>query len=418
MNILKLSWKNLTHKPLNMFMSLILFGLGVALISFLILLNKQLEAQKDNNLAGIDMVIGAKGSPLQMILCSMYHVDNPTGNIKIGDAKAFMRPGHPLVEMAVPISVGDNYRNYRIVGTSKDIITLYEGTMETGRLWEKPYEATIGASVAADLGLKEGDRFESSHGLVTGDEFGHEGAEPFVVVGILAPSNSVLDQLILCSTPTIWMVHSDHGTEMPGDTTSTHEGHDHDSDKPLYEHVDEEITSLLIRFKARNFQTLNLPRNINENTPLMAASPPILINKFFSQLGIGLDVIKYLAAAIVLVSGISLFIFLFAALRERKYELALMRVMGSSQVSLFILILLEAILLAVLGFLLGIGISHLGMELLGTFLKDNFRYNFTGWQFYIEEAWIFAGAIALALVAAIPLAFQASQTDISQTLSE
>ena len=137
MNLLTLSWKNLTHKPLNMFMSLVLFGLGVGLISFLILLNKQLEAQKDNNLAGIDMVIGAKGSPLQMILCSMYHVDNPTGNIKIGDAKVFMRPGHPLIDVAVPISVGDNYRNYRIVGTTHAMVDLYKGKLASGKLWKE-----------------------------------------------------------------------------------------------------------------------------------------------------------------------------------------------------------------------------------------------------------------------------------------
>ena len=90
MNLIKLSWKNLTSKPLSMLLSLILFALGVGLISFLLLLNKQVQEKFEKNLAGIDLVIGAKGSPLQMILCSMYHIDSPTGNISIKEAKPFL----------------------------------------------------------------------------------------------------------------------------------------------------------------------------------------------------------------------------------------------------------------------------------------------------------------------------------------
>ncbi|MFT5385969.1 MAG: putative ABC transport system permease protein, partial [Saprospiraceae bacterium] len=125
MNIFKLSWKNLTSKPLAMLLSLVLFALGVGLISLLLLINKQLEDKFQKNLAGIDLVVGAKGSPLQLILNSMYHVDAPTGNITIGEAKAFLREGHPLIKIAVPLSVGDSYESYRIIGTNHKILELY-----------------------------------------------------------------------------------------------------------------------------------------------------------------------------------------------------------------------------------------------------------------------------------------------------
>lgn len=414
MNLLLLSWKNLTYKPLNLLMSLVLFGLGVGLITFLILVDRQLEEKKDNNLAGIDLVIGAKGSPLQLILCAMYHVDNPTGNIRIGDAKAFMRPEHPLIATAVPVSVGDNYQNYRIVGTTPAYLDLYEATIAQGRIWEALYEVVIGASVANDLGLKLGDEFQSSHGLVTGFDT-HEGA--FKVVGILASTNSVIDQLILCNTPSIWAAHDDHGGPEIDSVAGGHEAHSYDLTKPLYEFEDQEITALLVRYKMRNFQTISLPRNINENTPFMAAPPPILINSFYDQLGVGIEAIQYLAYAIAVVSGLSLFIFLYSSLKERKYELALMRVMGGSSAQLFFLVLLEALIIAIWGYLIGLLLSHGGMELLGGFLKENFRYEFSGWKFYPLEWIVFGVAVLVAFLVAVGPAIQASRTDISETLS-
>ena len=91
-----------------MTLSLVLFALGVGLISLLLILNKQLQDQFEKNLAGINLVVGAKGSPLQLILSSMYHIDSPTGNIPIKSAKALMNPKHPLIDQAIPLSMGDS----------------------------------------------------------------------------------------------------------------------------------------------------------------------------------------------------------------------------------------------------------------------------------------------------------------------
>jgi len=188
MNSIKLSWKNLTSKPLAMLLSLVLFALGVGLISLLLLLNKQLEEKFQKNLAGIDLVIGAKGSPLQLILNSMYHVDAPTGNI----------------------TVGDSYKTYRIIGTNKKILDLYEAEIGSGKLWEEDFEVTIGAAIAEILNLKIGDEFHSSHGFVSDGINEHSDSEPFKVTGILQPTGSVVDQLILTNTASIWKVHGSH----------------------------------------------------------------------------------------------------------------------------------------------------------------------------------------------------------------
>ena len=165
MNLIKLAWKNSVHNPLNLLLNLILLTLGIGLISFILSINTQLKDKFDKNLADIDLVIGAKGSPLQLILSSMYHIDSPTGNISIGECKAFLRDGHPLIKRSVPLSMGDNYKGFRIIGTDHAILELYNAEIETGEYWSNLLEVTVGASVARELNLELGSTFKSSHGF-------------------------------------------------------------------------------------------------------------------------------------------------------------------------------------------------------------------------------------------------------------
>ncbi len=413
MNVFVLAWKNLVNKPLSMILSLILFGLGVGLVSLLFLLNRQMQEKFDKNLADIDLVIGAKGSPLQLILCNMYHIDSPTGNISIKEAKPFLNPNHPLIDKAVPLSLGDSHKGYRIVGTLHSFLELYNAEVGQGDLWEEDFEVTIGAGVAEDLKLKIGDKFHSSHGFVLDDNLIHDDGEMFKVVGILNPTGAVADQLILTNTQSIWKTH-DH---------AAHDDHDHDHDhdhepKTLLEAEDKNITSLLVRFKTRNYQTLNMARSINENTNMQAANPPIEINRLHEMVGVGEEALRALAIIIVIVSGFSIFISLFDSLRDRRYELALMRVMGASRFKLFSLIILEGLLLAFAGFIIGMALSHTGMEVLADFMKSAYRYSFTGMVFLKEEIFLFLGALGIGVISAVIPAIQASRTDISETLTD
>ena len=308
MNAINLSWKNLTYKPLSMALSIVLFSLGIGLISLLLLLQDQLEKNFEKNLAGIDLVVGAKGSPLQLILNSMYHIDAPTGNISLKEAKPFLNPKHPLIETVIPISLGDNLKGYRIVGTTQEIIELYDASIAEGKIWERNFEVTIGAGVASELGIGIGYDFRSSHGFVDDESLIHDDVESFKVVGILKPTGSVIDQLILTTTQSFWLVHN-HGGEESQEESDEHEeeGHDHEGEhehdhenelrvipKPLLEEDDdEEITSLLLKFKGRNFQALNLQRNINENTDMQAATPAIEINRLYSLMDTGEQACAY-----------------------------------------------------------------------------------------------------------------------------
>ena len=427
MQFFKLAFKNLFHRPLNLALSLILFALGVGLISFLLLFNAQVKEKFEANLAGIDLVIGAKGSPLQLILCNMYHIDNPTGNIKIKDAKAFLNPRHPLLKKSVPLSLGDNYRSFRIVGTNHDILSLYGGQIKEGSLWKKDLEVTIGATVARKAGLKIGDAFVSSHGFDEDPDLAHDHAK-FKVSGILKGTGTVLDQLILTNTASIWEMHT-HAEAAAED----HEDHDHihaaadtldphvhdNSNLDLLAHPEEQITSILVQYKsASNYQALNMPRAINENTSMQAASPAYEINKLYDMIGTGTETIRYIALLIAVVSLISIFISLYQSMKQRKYELALLRVMGSSRAGLFLLILIEGLGIAFLGWLCGMVLSHVGMSILGNYLTEDFGYDFQAWVLLEEERYLFFISLALGAVAALVPAWKAANTDINQTLGE
>jgi putative ABC transport system permease protein len=474
MSTFRLAIKNLFNKPMNLILSLILFSLGVGLISFLLLFNKQLNEKFQNNLADIDLVIGAKGSPLQLILCNMYHVDNPTGNINIKDAKPFLNPKHPLIAKAVPLSLGDSYRSYRIIGTNHDILEIYNGSIDKGRLWKKDLEVVIGNQVANKASLKIGDSFVSSHGFTDDEDLAHDHAK-FKVVGILKPTGSVIDQLILTNTASIWEMHDhpesgpiiikegeehkheekekhDHNTAHHDDheshdhegehdhhdhaeTEHNHSNHDdHESDTvevaddghihdnsitDLLSHEDKQITSILIKYKnKKSLPALNMPRSINENTAMQAASPAYEINKLYSMIGTGTETIRSIAILIALVSLISIFISLYSSLKEKKYELALMRVLGSGRSNLFLLILFEGIIIAILGWVLGTLISHIGLAFMGHYLSEDFRYSFDAWRMISEEWWILLVSIALGIVAALIPAYSAYNTDINKTLGK
>jgi len=180
MNILSLSFRNLISRPLGNILSLVLLALGVGMVALLLHVNNHVQQQMENNIRGIDMVVGAKGSPLQLILSAVYHIDAPTGNIPLSEVEKLKK--NPWVSTAIPLSYGDSYKGYRIVGTDHQYPEHYEATVAEGRLWETSFEVTVGAKAARDLKLKVGDTFQGAHGFAEGGET--HGDKDYTVVGI------------------------------------------------------------------------------------------------------------------------------------------------------------------------------------------------------------------------------------------
>ena len=402
MNIFKLSIKNIISKPLSSLLSLALLVFGIGIISLLLQLNSLIKNQMDNNLKGIDMVVGAKGSPLQLILSAVYHIDSPTGNISIEDAKKIK--DNRMVGSSIDLLYGDNYKGYRIVGTDDEFLDLYGAKIKDGRKWQDPFEVVVGSKIHSKFGLKLDDELMSSHGLrETGEAHGDQ---LFKIVGLLEPSNSVIDQLIVTSPESIWDLHAEHD----------HSEDEHD-DEHDHEHDDEEITAMLIKFQ-NPMNIIQFPRQINEETNLQAAVPSYEISRLFKLFGFGIETLTYLAYLIIIVSAFSLFINLFNSMRDRKYEMALIRTLGSSRRQLSFMIIFESLILTTVGFLLGLLVSRLGVMFVSSLMEESLNYNLNSFGILNEELWLLILSIFIGLISSIIPALQVYNLNISEVLGD
>lgn len=414
--IAKIAWRNITHKPLNTILSLILLTAAVAIISLLMLLQEQFEKQFSGNIDNIDMVIGAKGSPLQLILSAVYQIDAPTGNISYDQAKTYIH--HPFAKSAVPLAFGDNYRGFKIVGTKPQYLELYGKGLQSGKMFESSFDVVVGSEVAKKLSLKIGDKFFGSHGDAEQGEVHEEYA--YLITGIAAPSGKVADNLILTKIESVWSMHDSH------DHNPVHgeEGHVHEEDED-HAHDDaiadvsagKEITAVLVRFRNKMAFVL-WPRLIAQNTDMQAVSPVFEINRLFSLFGVGLSAMEYLAYGIMLISGISIFIALYSTLKERKYEFALMRISGASRLQLLLLVLAESIFLCVAGFIIGTVVGRMALYFISSATEQEFKMSFEPFAFAWEkEGILLLVTIFVGVIAAVIPAVKAYTLNISKTLS-
>lgn len=406
MNMFKLSWKYLIAKPLSTGLNILLLALGLAIITVLILIQDQFENKMTKDAEGIDLVVGAKGSPLQLILSSVYHIDFPTGNIDMEEAMSLSR--NRLVKNIIPLGMGDNYQGYRIVGSNYDYLDLYNAEVETGTRWVKPFDVVLGKEVADKLGFKVGDEFIGSHGIGSSS---HEHDEhPYMITGILEPMGNVLDKLILTSIESVWYTHD--------------EGHDHDKfEAPVsttgFPETDEdrEVTSLLVQYR-NPMAAVQLPRFVNSRSSLQAASPSFEISRLFELLGIGITLIQGLAIIIIVIAGLGIFIALFNSLKERKYDLAVMRTLGASSGQLFMHIILEGVILTFLGAVVGIIIGHLFLLVLVMQNEQGAISTLSAAVFLKEELYILGYALLVGVLASLIPAWNAYQTDIAKQLTK
>ena len=416
--ITKLAWRNIWFKPLNTILSIILLTSSVAIITVLILLEKQFEEKFTNNLDGIDLVMGAQGSPLQLILSSIYQVDAPTGNISLDSAKVWMQ--NPMVGKAIPLAFGDNYKGFKILGTTQDYLSHFKVEFSEGKTFDKNFEVVIGSEIAQKLTLNVGDEFFGSHGDSEEGEVHDHYA--YKVVGIAKPTGKVVDNLILCNIPTVWQMHH-QGHENPehGEEGHVHEeGDEHEHHEATDLTIDEpgmEITSVLLQMR-NPMAKLTWQRIIPQNTKMQAASPAIEINRLFTLFGVGIEALRYLAYGIMLISGISIFIALFNTLKERKTEFALLRVNGAKRRQLLALVLIESLLLCFVGFIFGTILGRIALVMISKSSEADFKLSFNPYEFiWNKEGWLLALTLIVGIVAALIPAIKAYSLNISKTLA-
>ena len=309
---------------------MLLMVLGMTIITVSILVNQITKDTFNKNNPNLDVVVGAKGSPLQLVLSSIHHIDIPTGNISYKNAKNIIK--HPAIKFGVPISLGDNFQNFRIVGTDKKLFKLYNAEIKIGSIWEKPMQAVIGYNVATLTQLKIDKFFVGSHGLIdTGDIHAEQ---PYKVVGILKRTGTVLDNLIITSLESVWSLHSNQNDAVMNNNNL-------------------EVTALLLKYKNKT-SAFSFPRLINKNTNMQAASPNLEISKLFKLTGEAYKAINYLSILIVSLSFVGILFTLLNNISERKYDLAILRTLGFTKEKIFSIILIEGMTISFLGSFIGL----------------------------------------------------------------
>ena len=327
---------SLKARWLNTILSILLTSFGVTLALLITQFGNHIQKRLQIDGQGIDIVVGAKGSPLQLILSSIYHIDIPTGNISYQKAKEIIK--NPKIKEAIPLALGDNWRGYRIVGTTFDYIKHYNGIIDEGRIWDKTFEIVAGS----DVELKINDEFSGAHGLSGGGNIHHH--ERYKVIGKLKPTGSVLDRLILTSLNSVLQIHGLKNIDFEQNNKENHEHennhedhHDHEKSEERhkyekneehYKHEDifkennkhteshdqnnsinndkthqdilgtPEITALLIKTKTP-ISNINLPRQINREGSFQAANPAMEMTRLTSMLGIGSNAFGILSLILI-----------------------------------------------------------------------------------------------------------------------
>ncbi|MEO1730592.1 MAG: ABC transporter permease [Pseudomonadota bacterium] len=442
--MISLALAYLRDRPLTTALNVLLLAISVAMLVLLLQFSTQATERFERDAEGVDLVVGAKGSPLQLILSSIFHVDQPTGNLPYSSLELLRRD--PAVARAVPLALGDNFQGFRIVGTDASFSDLYDTELSEGRAFDGEMEAVLGASVAAQTGAELGQKFVGSHGLEDGEDGdqGHDHA-PFETVGILKPTGTVVDRLILTSYQTVWHVHGiEHAHYDGGDhehEAHDEEGHGHDDDHDTdAEHahdgteptdafseqadilqaqgngLEQELTALLVTYRNAS-GAVRIPSLINRQTEMQSAVPAQETARLLELLGASIEGIRLFAWLLALTGGLAIFVALLNMARSREADLALLRVMGASRVQVFATVIMEGVLTAALGAVIGWIAAHIALMVAQSSFATLADLGLKAWQPVSAEGMLIVAVLCIGALAALIPAMRVYNIDPARILA-
>jgi len=410
MSLWRIAWSYLWNRKLTTIMTVLSVALGVALISAVLTLREQTQKRFEEEGQAFDLVIGAKGNPLQLVLSTVYFLDAPVGNIQKADIDKIRTMED--VTAAFPLGMGDTYKGYRIVGTVRELMDFKWGerhpyALADGRYWEKPYEAVIGQGVAQDTGLKVGATFTGMHGFVQGGGAEEHAEKPYTVVGVMALSGTPNDRAIFCDIQSVWDVH-EHPADAAGGADN--DGHEH--------HPGDEVTAALVKL-ATPAMRFELKDKINKGYNVMAAVPVMEIQKLYDQLlGTAKAVLLAIGYLVVVISSMSILIGLYMAILQRRRDLAIMRALGATRGEIFGAVLIEAFWVTLLGLVAGWALGVLTCKLLGLYLAAKLGFHIAAISLSADLITAYSAVLLMGMIAGILPAWQAYRTDIARDLAE
>lgn len=393
----QLAWRRVVRRPATSGLVVLLLALGVASIAAITMAMRQAGSAAERNAAAADLVIGTKSSAVQLVLAGVFHLDAPPPPFELAAAQAIL--AHRSVERWVPVALGDSLAGHRVVGTAPQAFAaLYGGALRAGGWPEGHGDAVLGAEVARRTGLAVGDRFATAHGLSEGGEQ-HEGHD-LQVAGVLARTNTVLDQLALVPLEAVWRAHG------------AAEGHEPFARRP--DDPTGKVSLVLVTLRSP-LGRLALPRLVDATTSLQAASPASESVKLFAAAQFGADAMRLLGGVLLACAGLAVCAGLVATQRERLRDVAVLRLVGASRGATVRMVLAEAVLLGAIGAVLGLALAHAAIELIGRQLPAA-APSLDGTLVEPWELGVAVAAVALAAMGALLPAWRVQRLAVSDAL--
>jgi putative ABC transport system permease protein len=403
MSFVALAFAYLRRRWGQALLSIFVGALGIAAVATAIVGFDALPQAARRAWGGVDLVVGPKGSALDLVLCCALHVSEPRGLVPVKAAMTAV--GNPMIRAAAAIALGDNVDGWRIMGSTPAILSVYRAKIASGQMWTNKLQAVLGASAARALNFKLGDSFVGAHGLAAGGE-SHE-KFPYKVVGILAPTGSALDRLVLTDIETVRYVHIEQAKAEIAEKGSTDE--ENVADLP------EGATAVVASYRVPTAAAF-MPRQIDATDNLSAASPTLEIARLISYVRPLTIAVTGLGLLLVVIAASGAAIGLLATMNARTRDLALLRALGASPGKIAMVAFAEASMIMaaalVLGAALAAGLLVIGRDVLadrtGLLLQPQLGLD--------QIAMILLGTISVTIVAAAFPALRAIHTQIEELL--
>jgi putative ABC transport system permease protein len=398
--ILRLAFASLTARALTVGMTILAIALSVALFLGVEKIRTGAKASFADTISGTDLIVGARSGSVQLLLYSVFRIGNATNNLTWESYQDIANRRE--VDWIVPISLGDSHRQFRVMGTTPAFFERYKYRsgqsleVRDGAIMDDLFDTVIGADVAATLGYAIGDPIVVAHGLASFSE--HED-QPFRVSGILEKTGTPVDRTVIVGLRAIEAIHVDWqgGGQIQGQSTPV------DTVRQM-KLEPKAVTAALVGVKGR-LQVFGLQRSINEypEEPLLAILPGVALQELWQIVGIAETALIGVSAMVVITALIGMMATIFSSLNERRREMAIFRAMGARPRLILGLLVLEAVLMATIGALIGLALLYVGLVIGQPLIDSAFGLWLPIDPPTLREVWVLLGVIAAgAIVSMVP----------------
>lgn len=414
MNALTLTLKSLSNRSFSAFLTVASIAVGIFLLLGVERIREITQKGFEGTLSQTDLVVGARGAPLQILLYSVFHIGNPLNNVRYASFEKYAQ--HPEVKWAVPISLGDSHRGFRVIGTSNEFFEhVKTGAKKSfefsqGKPFNSLFEVVVGADVAKRLRYKVGQKLVLTHGVDITNSFQHENT-PFEIVGIMAPTGTPFDKSLFVSLEAIEAIHDGWETGAPKGAVKAADDLVSKAWQP------KSITAFFVGLNSR-MSVFKVQNEINNDSiePLTAFMPGITLRDLWTTLGKAELAFKILGALVLVTNLLTLLLLLLSSMQERRREMAIYRAMGAGPFFMGKLLLVESLLLTFSGLVLGLSSLAAVFYVFQSPLEQSLGFQIPVLSLSITEATYLCSVLAGAFFIALVPAFMSYRQTLSDGL--